>query len=66
MFTALTDMLLIFDVEVNSIENLTKAGTPLLIGFSHLKTTALEVMFITVRLCGILAEPENENNRSVC
>ena len=55
-------MVVVFDVEVNSIENLTKAGTPLIIGFSHLKTTALEVMFITVRLCGILAEPENENN----
>ena len=53
-------MVKVFDVEANSIKNLTKAGTPLLIGFSNIKTTVLEVMFITVRLCGIMGEPVRE------
>ena len=67
MFTASADMIILFDIVVNSIENLIKAGTPLVIGLSHLKTTALEVMFVAERLCGILAEPVREwDINSVC
>ena len=57
LFTALADMSRIF--VANSIKNLTNAaGTPILTGFSHIKTTEFEVTFITEALCGESEGPE--------
>ena len=62
LFAALVDMSITFDVVANSIENLTNAGTPTLNGFNHLKTTELEVTFITETLCGEPGGPEINSN----
>ena len=35
VFTALADIIIVFDDEAISIEKRTKAGTPLSLGFSH-------------------------------